>query len=162
LCANVKFVQVDFIADLAAECCGRICIIRKAQNMPQNAKTRFYEKIIGEMYGTLLNYASLRVGGSSAAADIVQDACLTAWEKIDSLMASPNPRGWMMNVLKNHIRKYFAELSSDSRMKNHLPDAESGISDSAAFNDLELSLRTVLTEKEMQIIELKKRGYKLS
>jgi RNA polymerase sigma-70 factor (ECF subfamily) len=110
------------------------------------------------MHDKLLDYTRMRVTDTSSAQDIVQDVCLLAWEKIDDVMCSPNPNGWMMNTLKNYIRKYKVRTALEQEriepLDENIPAPERDLSDSAA------SFSSVLRPEEMRIVELKAQGYK--
>lgn len=53
----------------------------------------------------LLRYAQYALEGDALLAEeAVQEAFATAWRRIDVLMGSPNPQGWMMETLKHVIQ----------------------------------------------------------
>jgi RNA polymerase sigma-70 factor (ECF subfamily) len=112
------------------------------------------------MYDMLIEYTCRRVSDRSHAQDIVQDTCLTAWVKIDSVFNSPNPKGWIINTLKNYIKKHHEQKADELRMleplTNDMPEP------SVPFDspDCLEALTSVLKADEIQIIELKAQGYK--
>ncbi|WP_066716850.1 RNA polymerase sigma factor [Clostridium sp. Marseille-P299] len=124
-----------------------------------NEKKKFYAELIDSTYDKLLVYARMRVTDTSKAYDLVQDACCTAWENIDSVMNSLNPGGWLMNALKNHIHKFYDELASEKRVmdalmtdvkaETYIPDLEN-----------EITFTSILSPDEVRIIRLKEQGYK--
>lgn len=128
----------------------------KIFQMPEAA---FYRELIDEMYDILLGYARLNISNAPEAQDIVQDVCLVAWEKIDRVMASLNPRGWLMNTLKNYICKYHTALADARRVTEFLDDiaADNVLLFDAA--DSEASFFSVLTPQEIRIVKLKGQGY---
>ena len=44
-----------------------------------------------------------------AAEDLVQETFLIAQCKLDAVLSSPNPHGWLMNTLKNVIGNYYKQ-----------------------------------------------------
>jgi RNA polymerase sigma-70 factor (ECF subfamily) len=119
----------------------------------------FYEDLFDEMYNLLLNYAIYKIRDASAAQDVVQDVCLIAWEELDRVMASPNPRGWLMNALKNRIHKYGAALADAQQRTEPLTDSILGQGPSFDPTDSEVSFVSVLNPQEMRIATLKEQGY---
>lgn len=65
---------------------------------------REIENYYREMRGKLLAYANSVLKNESFAEEAVQDTFRIACEKIDSFLGSKNPKGWLLNVLKNVIR----------------------------------------------------------
>ena len=61
----------------------------------------FLEQISRDMRKPLLQYARLQLNGSHLAEDAVQEVFVIASTRVDTLMASENPRGWLVNTLKN-------------------------------------------------------------
>lgn len=57
-----------------------------------------------EMYTQLCIYAMNALDDRSLAEEAVQDAFRIACAKADDLLSSVNPKGWIMNTLKNVIR----------------------------------------------------------
>ena len=68
-------------------------------------REEFLEQLYRSMYAPLLRYAQYALEGDALLAEeAVQEAFATAWRRIDVLMASPNPQGWMMETLKHVIQ----------------------------------------------------------
>ena len=63
----------------------------------------FIEKLYREMFTQLNIYAQSALQDRSLGEEAVQDTFRIACIKIDELMASSNPKGWLMNTLKNVI-----------------------------------------------------------
>lgn len=76
----------------------------------------FVSRIYREMYIPLLLYARNSLSDRSLAEEAVQDTFRIACIKVDALMGSPNPRGWLMFVLKNVIRNTRRELASLNKL----------------------------------------------
>ena len=66
------------------------------------------KKIIGELYlelyDKLMAYARVNLDSESLAEEAVQETFHIACQKPESLCGSANPRGWLVNTLKNTIR----------------------------------------------------------
>ena len=55
------------------------------------------------MEGLLRSLSMLRLHDAQSAEDVVQETFLAAQVNIDALMKKPNPKGWLVGVLKNKI-----------------------------------------------------------
>lgn len=64
---------------------------------------KYIEKLYREMFTQLNIYAQSTLRDRSLGEEAVQDTFRIACLKIDELMASSNPKGWLMNTLKNVI-----------------------------------------------------------
>lgn len=62
------------------------------------------EQLYQEMFAKLYQYALRITSNPSLAEEAVQNTFCIACSKKDSLFSSDNPRGWLMNTLKNVIR----------------------------------------------------------
>ena len=71
----------------------------------------------------MLRYAYAFFDNREVAEDVVQETFLVAQKRMDIVMASPNPGGWIMNTLKNIIgdvyrkRKRLLELQTTLEYK---------------------------------------------
>ena len=63
----------------------------------------FFQELYQKHYKALFSYAFHLGVGREAAEDYVQDAFLTALRHVDDVKSSPNPRGYLQQVLKNGI-----------------------------------------------------------
>lgn len=62
--------------------------------------SRFYfKKYFSEMY----YFARKVLGSDDVAEDIVQETFLVAYKKLDDLLTSPSPKGWLYKVLRHII-----------------------------------------------------------
>lgn len=61
------------------------------------------ERLYIEMYYPLSGYAFSVLGSRALAEDVVQETFRIACTRVDAFLASPNPRGWLVVVLKNVI-----------------------------------------------------------
>lgn len=68
-----------------------------------NEERQSIEALYLEMYDLLMSYAISSLQRDALAEEAVQEAFRIACMKPESLLASPNPRGWMINTLKYTI-----------------------------------------------------------
>lgn len=69
------------------------------------AHEHFFDALYLEMYDMLLIYAERALDNQHALAEeAVQDTFKICWIKIDEVIASENPKGWLLETLKNVIR----------------------------------------------------------
>ena len=64
-------------------------------------KDKFLNQLVIDNYQNMVNFASAFFSNRDIAEDAVQETFVVALRKIDILMKSPNPAGWLMNTLKN-------------------------------------------------------------
>lgn len=77
----------------------------------------YIERLYREMYTRLCIYAMSALGSKALAEEVVQDTFRIACIKPDGLMSSKNPRGWLINTLKNVIRN---RRRTEARLSNAL------------------------------------------
>ena len=65
---------------------------------------KMIEQLYLEMYTLLLQYGRCSLGNESLAEEAIQETFQIACMKADELLNSHNPRGWLVNTLKNTIR----------------------------------------------------------
>ena len=83
------------------------------------------EQLFLEMYDKLLMYARYALPESSLAEEAVQETFQIACQKPESLQESPNPKGWLVNTLKNTIRNIKHNRANAERILAqylHVPD----------------------------------------
>lgn len=61
------------------------------------------ETLYLEMHNMLITYARCSLKEEALAEEAVQETFRIACQKADSLIGSPNPKGWLVNTLKNTI-----------------------------------------------------------
>jgi RNA polymerase sigma-70 factor (ECF subfamily) len=64
---------------------------------------RAIEKYYQEMFYPLLAYAKSALNERTLPEEAVQDTFRIACAKADDFLSSPNPKGWLLNTLKNVI-----------------------------------------------------------
>jgi len=82
----------------------------------KNRQENFIEELYHEMFTKLSIFAKKELGDSSISEEAVQETFVIACIKIDNLMDSPNPKGWLVNTLKNVIRNIKQSKSYCSRL----------------------------------------------
>lgn len=70
----------------------------------KTAERAFIDKLFDEQFYQMSVYARTSLRNETIAQEAVQAAFETACVKINELMASPSPEGWLWNTLKNKIR----------------------------------------------------------
>jgi DNA-directed RNA polymerase specialized sigma24 family protein len=121
-------------------------------------KAKFYEEIIESTRRAMLDFARAHMKDASHAEDVVQDACFAAWKKIDILMLSPNPGGWLMNALKNCMRRHYEKAAAERTIAEAL--MREGTDEVAYPNDIdEDSVIRMLSLDDLRIAELREQGY---
>lgn len=69
-----------------------------------------------EMYAMLMAYAQAALEHESLAEEAVQETFRIACEKVDVLLSSPNPRGWLVNTLKFSISNIKSKRRAAQRL----------------------------------------------
>jgi len=77
----------------------------------------FIEQIYREMFTQLYILAEIMLHNTSLSEEAVQDTFILACIKVDDVMDSPNPKGWMVNTLKNVI---YNMRRSNRRFSKHI------------------------------------------
>lgn len=62
------------------------------------------EELYIQMFDCLFCYALASLDNPGMAEEAVQETFHIACRKVDNLLSSPSPKGWLMNTLKNVIR----------------------------------------------------------
>lgn len=76
----------------------------------------FLETLILRQYTAMERYAARFFSSRDLARDAVQETFLVAQKKIDALMVSPNPEGWLFNTLKNIMGSMYKQQQRLSAM----------------------------------------------
>jgi RNA polymerase sigma-70 factor (ECF subfamily) len=121
-----------------------------------NANERFFEELFIEMRSKLIRFAEVKIADKQSAEDIVEETFKTAWQKIDELIASENPHGWLINALKLHILKFYEKQAKHPESREY---SETETAAETIF-DNEISFSDSLSDDEMRIIKLKEAGYR--
>lgn len=93
---------------------GSVLVSRKITQGPdgtsdergQDARSSF-EVLFEQTHLALLAYAVRRVADPADAADVVADAFLVAWRRIDEVPKGPDARPWMFGVARGCLSNYY-------------------------------------------------------
>lgn len=126
-----------------------------AQAAPPDREQRF-TVLFQQTHAALLAYAVRRVADPSEAADVVAEAFLVAWRRIDEVPDGPDARPWMFGV----ARRVLANAQRGERRRHALADrlrleiAEAvPAPDVAAATDVERAMRR-LDEDDREVLRL--------
>ena len=113
-----------------------------------NSKKEFLERLFLENYSHMEYYAMRFFKNKDLAQDVVQETFLIAQLKIDQLMDSSAPRGWLFNTLKNVIGNTY-------KQQKRLADMVS-IQDCEIPTNMEVSVETtyesMVSNEELQVL----------
>jgi RNA polymerase sigma-70 factor (ECF subfamily) len=119
-----------------------------------DAEDRFLEDLFRETYRDLHLYAYAKLRDFHRAEELTQDVFVMAQSKLDELRLSPNPPGWLMNVLKNKIMHEFRTRTRKrtvplSEVSDEAADEAAG----AAYISADIEMREIFTKEEWQLID---------
>ena len=77
---------------------------------------RKIEQLYLEMYSLLFEYGCSSLQNSSLSEEAIQETFRIACMKPEDLLTSPNPRGWLVNTLKNVIRNINRRQASANKL----------------------------------------------
>ena len=86
---------------------------------------QFIQDLFLDMYDKLLSYALASLKDQALAEEAVQEAFQIACQKPANVCASPNPRGWITNTLKNVISNTKRRNETAQRFYSKLTDRHS-------------------------------------
>jgi len=81
-------------------------------DFPLMDRTRFTE-LIREHHRGLLAYATALVKSDAAARDLVQDACVAAWQSLSKFDVTRDFGTWMRGIVRNKWREYCRKHSRE-------------------------------------------------
>ena len=84
----------------------------------------FFDELYLKMYSDLYKLAYAAFRSPDIAQDIVQETFLVAYKKLEDLSASPSPRGWLVNTLKNVVGNTYKQQAKLTDMFVPLETAE--------------------------------------
>lgn len=108
----------------------------------QNA---FIDQMFLEMYQNLFEYAYAQFSDEFLAEEAVQESFRIACQKPEDLCKSPNPKGWLKNVLKNVISNM---KRSQSTAKRILSDYYSLLWDTLSEDEASISIELLYSDIE--------------
>lgn len=114
----------------------------------EKEKKEFLERLFLENYSFMEYYATRFFRNQNLAQDVVQDTFLIAQAKIDRLMASESPKGWLFNTLKNVIGNTYKQQKRLADMVS-IDDC-----DIPAATDIsvEATYRTMIPDEDLQLL----------
>lgn len=99
------------------------------------------EKLYQDMFHPMLVYAQNALNGQALAEEAVQDTFRIACAKAENLLASPNPKGWLLNTLKHVIRNSIRSRANLNRLVIASIDFDENISHEKEYiDDLKIDL----------------------
>lgn len=106
-------------------------------------QSRLIEHLYMEMYDMLMTYARCSLQEDTLAEEAVQETFRVACQKPESLQESPNPKGWLVNTLKNMIRNMKQNRANAQRILLQYLEVRAG---EDAFSEDKLSLSSLYGE----------------
>lgn len=90
--------------------------------MTEDQRARIGELYI-QMYAMLMAYAQAALGQDALAEEATQNTFRIACEKADTLLSSPNPKGWLVNALKFSIASIRSSRRAAQRLMEEYQEA---------------------------------------
>lgn len=117
-------------------------------------QTETIEQLYRKNYAALMRYAVSKLKSSELALDAVQETFEIACMKVESVLASPNPTGWLFLALKNVMRNMYAK---QRRKENTFVSVENYDS-LIGTQDVELELRDlyggIVSLEELKLLQM--------
>lgn len=123
--------------------------------------TVFLENLFKARYFSMLQYSISFLGQRELAEEAVQETFRVAWAKIDNLMASQNPNGWLHLTLKNVLRNMRKKQNYELRLTNEYITHIGRIKPLVESNDIELEVEygEILSTESWEMLKLSINGY---
>jgi RNA polymerase sigma-70 factor (ECF subfamily) len=121
--------------------------------LPEQAA--FLHTLYDANFAWLYDYAVSALKDRAAAEEITQDTFFTAAQKIDELIEHPNPKGFLMEVMKNKIHEYWRQWNRNIKwlvsLEEGLLAKIPGPSGLVSFSGVLEFARETLSEKEWAV-----------
>lgn len=114
----------------------------------EKEKRDFLERLFLESYRQMESYAARFFSSRDIARDVVQETFLVALNKIDVLMESQNPRGWLFNTLKNVIGNTYRQ---QQRLSTTVPLEECNLTEELTPS-VSATFQSTIPQEELQIL----------
>lgn len=101
------------------------------------AQSKLIEQLYMEMYDMLITYARCSLQENGLVEEAVQETFRIACQKPEELQRSPNPKGWLVTVLKNTIRNIKHNRATAQRILTQYLQLQVG---KGAYSEDQLSL----------------------
>ena len=115
---------------------------------------QYIERLYKDMYDSLYSYAYGTLKNTHLSEEAVQETFQIACGKPTDLMSSKNPKGWLMNALKNVLRN---TLRKRATLEKYIAEAESAnidlIAGPAPGSNVDLMYSDMVTEAEFQLLK---------
>ena len=111
------------------------------------------EQLYMEMYHPLFTYARNALNDVSLAEEAVQDTFRIACAKIGALETSPNPKGWLLNVLKNVIRNMRRQQIQITKLTMEAMMHESVVVPEDTANSVDLMYSDVIPREDFLLLK---------
>lgn len=111
------------------------------------------EGLFLELYPLLFEYARSVLSRDALAEEAVQDAFAIACQKPEALLSSPNPKGWMVNTLKNVLKNTVRRQISDRKMLQEYFMRQVGDKALNPLEALELVYGDLVDTEEFQLVK---------
>jgi RNA polymerase sigma-70 factor (ECF subfamily) len=117
-------------------------------------ENEFFKELVESMSSDLLRIANSELRNLDDSKDSLQETLLAAYNNIDKLMSSKNPRGWLVNTLRFKImhmqRAKFRYIKLQEKLKS-----ENGITATTPFEDYYGSdIQAIIMKDEYKILRL--------
>lgn len=130
-----------------------------------NSQKDKISQIYHEMHDMLFSYANSVFKNRDLAEEAVQDTFRVACAKAESMLTSSNPRGWLVNTLKNVIRTTEHERAAMNRLvvASLSIDDENFVQERETTNcadkriedtDIDLMYSDLLTPEEYKLLKM--------
>ena len=77
---------------------------------------REFEKLLQETLVPLERYVKFKINNNHDAEDIIQDVCLTATIKFDSLKNPEHFKAWLIGIASHKCNDYYRQKSKDKNI----------------------------------------------
>ena len=115
-----------------------------------------FETRLKDVYATLERYVKYRLNGGSDAEDLLQEICLTAYQKYSQLKKKDAFKSWVLSIARNECNDYFRrkgkiqEVPIEEVPESVLSFGRQGLTVQCIVED---TLQT-LSERDRQILDL--------
>ncbi|MGI5971597.1 MAG: RNA polymerase sigma factor [Oscillospiraceae bacterium] len=122
----------------------------KLNNVQRSAIEKYYK----EMFYQLSAYAQSALNDRALAEEAVQDTFRIACAKADCFLASPNPKGWLLNTLKNVIRNTVRSRSSLSSLLVSIIEFDESIAGDRDTPDIDFTYFNLADNEDFKLLKL--------
>ncbi len=118
------------------------------------AQSDLIDRMYLEMHDLLFEYACAHLENEAVAEEAVQETFRIACQKPEDLSGSPNPKGWVMNVLKNVISNTRKNQSTAKRILGEYLQLEAQFLQSSNDSlDVNLLFHDIASLEEFQMVK---------